>query len=124
MVAAPRQRLAIDLGQQQRVVAKLVDQGRNAVGRPMDIFQGRGRHDPVRFAAGHRELMSHIGRGVGLIQGSQITAGGDPLAQGIHLRMREMLLERCVAGQHQSYPRLAAGRQIGDQAKFFQQANG
>ena len=103
-------------GQDQGVVAKLVDQAWHAVGRPVDRLAGLGGENVLGSAARVTQLGVNVLLCLRAIERLQVAAGHDPLAERIQFRRGQALFQRPVADQDQPHPRLPLGGHVGERA--------
>ena len=100
--------VAAERGEHQRVVAELVDQPRNAVGRRVNRPQGVVGEDSSGKPPARRICSCDVVDRFVAAHRLQIAAGGDPLVERFELRARQPLFQGHAAGQHQPHARLAA----------------
>ncbi len=110
------------VGQQQGVVAHLVDQPGHAAGGLKHALARLLREDLFAASARRVDLRLNVVLGLGAVEGFEVAAGGQALAERVELGAGETFLQHGPAGQHQPHQRLAAASEIGQQADFFQQA--
>lgn len=108
------------IGQQQDVIAHLIDQPRHAVGGLGNALT-RFRGEYLRAGtAGRRNPRVDVVLGLGSLKRFEIASGRQALAERFELRAGKPLFQSAISGKHQTHGRLAAADQIGQRSKFIE----
>ena len=92
------------IGQQQGMVADLVDQPRHAVGGLVDALAGFVGQDLRALSAGGRNLRIDVILRLAAVEGFEVAAGDHPLVERFELRTGKMLLQHPAAGHAPAAP--------------------